>query len=127
MSPDEFRNNYYLKSELMDFCKSVGLSAYGRKPDLTERIAYYLSTGREMPVKKEKRSQPPAVFSLDTLIEENITCSERHRAFFKSQIGEGFKYNVQFIQWLRKNPGKTYADAIEQFYAIAESRKGSRT
>ncbi|MDR3075183.1 MAG: DUF6434 domain-containing protein, partial [Candidatus Methanoplasma sp.] len=62
-----------------------------------------------------------------TVIEENIACSEKHRAFFKSQIGDGFKYNVEFIQWLRDNPGKTYSDAVGQFHLILERRKNGRT
>ncbi|WP_330370015.1 DUF6434 domain-containing protein [Butyrivibrio sp. NC2002] len=39
-------------------------------------------------------------------IEENIICSEVHRAFFKSKIGESFSFNVTFQKWLKANSGK---------------------
>ena len=127
MKPEDFRNNYYLKAELMDFCRREGISSQGGKPELNERVAHYLETGEELPPKGQRRSKPPETFHLCLPIEKNIYCSEKHRAFFKSQIGEGFRYNVEFLQWLRDNPGKTYGDAVEQFYIIAERKKHSRT
>ncbi|MDR1405312.1 MAG: DUF6434 domain-containing protein [Candidatus Methanoplasma sp.] len=88
---------------------------------------HYLDTGEELPAKKEKRSKPPEMFGPDVRIEENITCSEKHRAFFRDQIGDGFKYNTEFINWLRNSSGKTYAEAVAQFRIIAERRKKGRT
>ena len=48
-----------------------------------------------------------------TQIEENFVCSEKHRAFFKKQIGNGFSFNVPFQKWLKSNTGKTYQEAIK--------------
>lgn len=48
----------------------------------------------------------------DSKIEENIVCSEVHRAFFKEHIGKSFSFNVAFQKWLKANAGKTYKDAI---------------
>ncbi|MDR0309814.1 MAG: SAP domain-containing protein, partial [Candidatus Methanoplasma sp.] len=112
MNSEDLRNNYYLKSELAEFCRSEGISAHGGKPELTERIAHYLDTGEESPPRIKKRSRPPETLDIHTNIEYNITCSEKHREFFRTQIGEGFKFNTEFMKWLRDNPGKTYGDAV---------------
>ena len=49
LDPNTFRNFYYLKEELVAFCKKQGLPAGGGKLELTERIACYLSTGEAPP------------------------------------------------------------------------------
>ena len=127
MSPEDLRNNYYLKSELAVFCRSEGICAQGGKPELTERIAHYLVTGEELPPERKKRPKRTETLSVDAAIEENIVCSESHRAFFKSQIGDGFKFNVEFLRWLRDNPGRTYGDAVEQFHIILERKKTEKS
>lgn len=42
----DFLEYYYLKEELVKFCHDNGLPASGGKQELTERIAYYLDTGK---------------------------------------------------------------------------------
>jgi SAP domain. len=123
LSQESFRQFYYLKEELVAFCREEGLSISGGKPELTERIAYYLETGEKLPNSVKKRAKPPTELTLNTPIEENITCSEKHRVFFKKVIGDDFKFNVRFLKWLRENPGKTYADAIEEYHRIQDERK----
>jgi hypothetical protein len=117
LPPQIFRNYYYLKSELEDFCRSERLSAAGGKAELTDRIEKYLQTGERLtparPIVSRLSSQ--AEMSPAFVIEENFRCSERHRAFFKSVIGGGFKFNVEFQTWLKANAGKTYADAITAY------------
>lgn len=45
-----FREFYYLKEELVDFCRKNGLPTSGGKIEITDRIAYFLDTGKVMPV-----------------------------------------------------------------------------
>ena len=40
-----FRDFYWLKEELVDFCRNNGLSTAGGKLEITERIAHFLDTG----------------------------------------------------------------------------------
>ena len=42
-----FRSYYYLKEELIQFCRHYNLPVSGGKLELTERIAYFLDTGKE--------------------------------------------------------------------------------
>lgn len=128
LNADVFRQYYYLKEELVRFCRANCLPASGSKAELTERIAYYLKTGKVLsPVQKRKTSAVTEAITESTLIEENIVCSEKHRAFFKEKIGKSFSFNMQFQKWLKGNAGKTYADAITAYHQIMEQKKTAKT
>jgi hypothetical protein len=121
----DFLEYYYLKEELVQFCRDNGLPASGGKQELTERIATFLDTGKI----KETSSRSPVrsgkkitEITADSIIEENIVCSEIHRAFFKSEIGESFSFNVAFQRWLKANAGKTYSDAVDAYYEIKRNK-----
>ena len=123
-----FRSFYYLKEELVDFCRTFGLPPAGAKEDISDRIAHYLDTGEILPVKLISRTkQDIKTINLNTQIEPDFICSEQHRAFFKSQIGDSFSFNVIFQKWLKGNAGKTYSQAIEAYCQIAEDKKKGKT
>jgi hypothetical protein len=42
-----FREYYYLKEELITFCRNEGLSTSGGKIELIDRIAHFLDTGEK--------------------------------------------------------------------------------
>ena len=48
LSPDEFKEYYFLKEDLKDFCRSEGLKVSGSKGELENRIVHYLSTGEKL-------------------------------------------------------------------------------
>ena len=128
LNADVFRQYYYLKEELVQFCRENNLPVSGSKGELTERIANFLETGKIQPtVTKRKATAAANEITESTLIEENIVCSEKHRAFFKEKIGKSFSFNVQFQKWLKSNAGKTYADAIAAYHLIMEQKKTSKT
>lgn len=120
-----FRSFYYLKEELVNFCRENGLPITGGKVDITNRIAHYLDTGEIItaPSIKTKKAIRTGVISEDDFIEQNFVCSELHRAFFKEKIGPQFTFNVTFQKWLKSNTGKTYADAIIAYYQIIAEKK----
>ena len=123
-----FRDYYYLKEELVEFCRNNNLPTSGGKTELTERIAVFLDSGEVMkPASKGKRTTSVGELTEDTLIESDFVCSEKHRAFFKEKIGKSFSFNVLFQKWLKTNAGKTYGDAIEAYYRILEEKKNGRT
>ena len=123
-----FRSFYYLKQELADFCKENGLPTTGSKAELTDRIAHFLDTGNVLKSSaKRKTSVNIGTLTEDTVIEQNIVCSEKHRAFFSEKIGKSFSFNVLFQKWLKANTGKTYGDAIRAYYRILEEKKQIKT
>lgn len=123
-----FRSFYYLKEELVEFCRKNGIPASGGKIEITDRIAYFLDTGEIVSAKKTQRKKSDITnITKDTLIESNFVCSEKHRAFFKEHIGKSFSFNVAFQKWLKSNTGKTYEEAIDAYYQILEEKKKSKT
>lgn len=123
-----FRSFYYLKQELTDFCKENGLLASGSKAELTDRIAYFLDTGSVLKSSAERKTAVNiGTLTEGTVIEPNIVCSEKHRAFFSEKIGKSFSFNVLFQKWLKANAGKTYGDAIRAYDQILEEKKQAKT
>ena len=123
-----FRSFYYLKQELIDFCRENGLPTSGDKIELTDRIATFLDTGKAPAVKKLKRKAANiSLITDETAIGENIVFSEKHRAFFKEKIGKSFSFNVPFQKWLKTNAGKTYGEAVQAYNKIIEEKKQNKT
>nr|MDA3891554.1 DUF6434 domain-containing protein [Salinivirgaceae bacterium] len=50
----------------------------------------------------------------ETEITDNYKNTENVRALFKNQIGDKFKFNVKFMNWMKYAQGKNLGDAIEQ-------------
>ena len=124
-----FRNFYYLKQELVEFCRENALPDSGGKIELTDRIACFLDTGKVLPSRAAGKKATGKAIQItdDTIIEENLTCSETHRVFFIQRIGKGFSFNVPFQKWLKANAGKTYREAVEAYHRILEEKKNGKT
>ena len=123
-----FRSFYYLKQELADFCKENGLPTSGSKIELTDRIAYFFDTGKvQKPSPKRISTVMTGTLTENAVIEQNIVCSEKHRAFFSEKIGKSFSFNVPFQKWLKANAGKTYGNAIRAYDRILEEKKQTKT
>ena len=129
LNTQTFRQYYYLKEELVEFCRKNDLQATGCKSELSERIAVFLESGKRTRTNHETRKSQSdgkaasGEIKPDNIIEENFVCSEKHRAFFKEQVGKGFSFNVAFQRWLKSNAGKTYADAIAAYHQILQEKK----
>lgn len=110
LSSVTFQEFYYLKDELVTFCKAEGLSTRGNKIELTDRISNYLDTGEIKPVKQQmtKKRIDIECITKDSTIEADFVCTEKHRAFFIETIGSSFSFLVPFQKWLKLNSGKTY-------------------
>ena len=125
LSPQDFKDYYFLKEELKEFCRDEGLKVSGSKEDLEKRISHYLSTGESL--KEESvnynSSEKLSEIKLDSKIGENFRCSEDKREFFEKEIGSGFKFKVKFQKWLKSNPDKTYRDAIDAYFEIQNSKE----
>ena len=67
-----FRSFYYLKQELVGFCRENGLLTSGSKTELTDRIAYFLDTGNVLKSTAERKTAVTiATLTEDTIIEPN--------------------------------------------------------
>ena len=126
----DFRDFYWLKEELVRFCQREGLRKNGNKIELTERIELYLATGERQEINLKPRSKSKfdwsnEVLSPETRITDNYKNTENTRRFFKEEIGEHFKFNVKFMNWMKSNSGKTLSDAIEEWKRIKTDLKNN--
>lgn len=138
LKASEFKEYYFLKEELKDFCKKEGLKVSGSKNQLEERIIYYLDTGKSLDNSRSiknknnysksnsNKATTSEEITLDSILGENFKCSEDKREFFEKEIGKGFKFKVQFQKWLKSNPDKTYQDAINAYYELQNSKEKTK-
>jgi hypothetical protein len=125
---DEFYNTYYLKNDLINLCKKHGLPTSGSKENLLEYICNYIEnkTIKKLIVKR-KISNNEFEPLLEIAIDKNYSNNEIHRAFFKKTIGEHFKFNIQFMNWMEENKGrKTYKEAIQMYNKIILDKKNGK-
>ena len=129
LSSNEFKSYYFLKEELVQFCRKYDLQTSGSKSELTERISHFLDTGEKLHKKREFKlsNNNNELIELTTVIGPNYRSSENVRSFFKKEIGDNFKFKVAFQKWMKSNPTKTYSDAIDAYYRIIEDKKTNKT
>ncbi|MBP7689929.1 MAG: hypothetical protein KA765_18570 [Thermoflexales bacterium] len=121
LTADDFRSFYWLKAELLAFCREKGLSTSGAKTDLAERIALFLETGQRFApaqVTRRAASDPvPETLTRTTIIDANWRCGERLRAFFLQEIGPHFHFNGLMRDFIRQGAGQTLGAAIDAWQA----------
>ncbi|MBN2479175.1 MAG: hypothetical protein JXA94_03020 [Parachlamydiales bacterium] len=122
---DDFKKTYFHKKMLQKFCKDLKLSQEGSKLEIFERILTFLETGKILQPKQSllAKKTNDKTLSLNTIIKNNFRCDLKHRIFFKSVIGEHFKFNVPMIMFAKKNHDKTYKDLVDHWVNIFNLKK----
>lgn len=132
ISIQDFKDFYWYKEELIDFCRSENLDKRGGKIELAKRIENFLQTGERLPF-QEKKSKTSRFdwntekLTIETEITDNYKNTENVREFFKNQIGNKFKFNVKFMNWMKTAQGKSLGDAVEQWISITEEMRTGKT
>ena len=128
LDSETFKIYYFLKSELVNFCKKNHLQTTGNKLELINRISIFLDTKEKTYQKHNvKKCKKFDKITLESIIENDFVCSEKHRAFFKQQIGNSFTFIVPFQKWLKNNSGKTYKDSIDAYHQILKNNQSNKT
>ena len=125
---EELYGTYYLKEDLLKLCKKHNLPLNGSKENLLEYICNYIENKPIDKIKiKTRNKNNDFELSLEKIIDGNYNNNEIHRKFFKETIGDNFKFNVQFMNWMDRNKGeKTYKDAIEMYHKILLDKKNGK-
>ena len=128
ISLHDFLGFYWLKTELVSFCKTNGISAAGGKIEITGRIEHFLATGEV--VRAVGKPSPTSEFdwnnsalNLNTKLTDNYKNTENMRAFMTLHTGSHFRFNTEFMNWAKSNTGKSLREAIEEWNAIYIRRK----
>ena len=119
IKPADLRDFYWMKAELIEWCRRRGLPSGGGKLELIEQMTRFIETddkGKE-PGRKKKPPQDRfdwagAPLSESTPITSDYRATRNVRAFFEDRLGKSFRINVPFTSWMRANPGKTMGDAL---------------
>ncbi len=132
ISIQDFKDFYWYKEELIDFCRSENLDKRGGKIELANRIEKFLETGKREPyqvtVSKTSRFDwNSEKLTIETEITDNYQNTENVRGFFKSQIGDKFKFNVKFMNWMKSAQGRNLGDAIEQWISITNEMRTNKS
>jgi len=129
IKPEEFLNYYWLKSELSEFCKKHDIPKNGSKEELTKRILHFIKTGKILkgePKRTENKNVISGEITIYSIVQKGYKNDEKNRNFFKSVIGDHFKFNVPFMKWMKENHGKTYGEAIEEWLRIYQEKKSGK-
>lgn len=132
ISIEDFKDFYWYKEELIDFCRSENLDKRGGKVELAKRIEKFLQTGERLPYQEKKLKTSrfdwnTEKLTIETEITDNYKNTENVREFFKNQIGDKFKFNVKFMNWMKTAQGKTLGDAVEQWISITKEIRTNQT
>lgn len=65
--------------------------------------------------------------TIETEITDNYKNTENVREFFINQIGDKFKFNVKFMNWMKTAQDKTLGDAVEQWVSITNEIRTNKT
>lgn len=132
ISLQDFKDFYWYKEALIDFCRSENLDKRGGKIELAKRIEKYLQTGERVPYQEKKSTTSgfdwnTEKLTIETEITDNYKNTENVREFLKKQIGDKFKFNVKFMNWMKTAQGKTLGDAVGQWISITKEMRADKT
>jgi hypothetical protein len=122
LSAEDFRSFYWLKEELVRFCRENGISASGSKEELAARVEAFLSSGNIAANAPHVRvpkaaGQMPQEFQRETVIGTGWRCSQSLRAFFEREIGPHFHFDSVMRDLIKHGAGKTLQETIEVWEA----------
>lgn len=114
----EFVRWYWLRDELAQFARELGISASGHKRELTQRIASRLG-GRSVsvPARRVAGVQLSGHLSRETVIPPGQRSSQQLRAFFEAELGPSFHFDAAMRDFISSGAGRTLGDALEHWRA----------
>tara|TARA_Y200000002_G_scaffold365378_1_gene355228 strand:+ start:2599 stop:3171 length:573 start_codon:yes stop_codon:yes gene_type:complete len=124
---DDFKSFYWLKKELILFCKHLKIPTQGSKIELIARIEHFLSCGQILDCQPKVghafRDSDNGITASTPVI--NYRNDAQTRAFFVSHIGEQFKFNDYLRSFARKeNDGSlSYGDLVQGYKDSLKHKK----
>ncbi|MBT3827760.1 hypothetical protein HOK96_01225 [bacterium] len=100
----QFLDEYWLQSEQKEFCRDNGLSSWGNKAVVADRIVTFLDMGEILTPKKPKIK---GLVDSDNRIQNstlvvNYKSDSKTREYFKKRIGSHFKFTVSMHDHRKK-------------------------
>lgn len=116
LDPEVFLDNYWLRSELAQFCRDTGLSSTGSKADLTNRIAAMLGR-KEIPLSahKPRNGKMPDRLTLDSVIGAGWRCSAAMRAVIAEHLGQQIRFDALLRDLIHRGEGRTVREIAAEW------------
>jgi hypothetical protein len=131
---------YWLKSELIQLARALGINASGGKLDLTARLAAALDSApaggptdagpraSTAPAAKSRRARLPTArlagpLTSDTVIPPGQRSSQLLRAFFEEQLGTGFRFDASMREFIATGD-RTLGEALQHWRDTRQRRSG---
>lgn len=125
----ELQRWYWRKDELVAFARTKKIKTTSGKFTILDRLAHFLDTG-ETDWPGDKKTPPRSKFdwkieplTKDTVITDSYKNSQNVRRFFKDAVGDDFKFNIAFMDWMHANTGKTLDDACNAYLELQARAK----
>ena len=119
LTSSELRRWYWLKDELSDFARRLGIRATGGKDLLTQRIAAKLDGIAFVEPQRAPRhagQQLAEPLTAATVIPVGQRCSQVVRAWFVDQVGPSFGFDGEMRAFFAGVDGmQTLGDALEHY------------
>jgi hypothetical protein len=128
ISVEDFEDFYWLKSELVKFCREVSISSGGGKIEIANRISKFLKTGEipKIKTKKTKRIIQKIPKSINDVIPEEYTSSQLFREYFKSIIGPHFHFTAYMMKFIKEHPKITFKEYVDEWQTEYGRRKDAK-
>jgi hypothetical protein len=118
LNASEFERWYWLKTELVEACRLLGVSTSGSKPELASRISAVLRNKPQLkPTPRREKGDMPATFTLETQIGPGWRCNPALGAFLRSHAGAGFRFNASVRDFVHTQVGETVAAILACYRA----------
>lgn len=109
LNGETFRNYYYLKKELIDFCRKNNLPVSGSKVELADRIEYFLNTGKILQGSvKRKSAINMEVIAENTVIDKQFEYNTYIREFFAANQGRSLEEAIAYWKYKKSLPGHNH-------------------
>lgn len=124
-----FKSYYWLKTELVEFCRKNGLISFGSKTEISNRIEAFIKTGTKIkPTPKKKTGvKDSKTFITMTTPVIHYKNDVATREFFVQQIGPHFRFNAYLREFRTKKLKKviTYGDLVKGWLEAEKLKKNS--
>jgi hypothetical protein len=132
----DFREFYWLKTELQDFCRKHGLSGAGSKREIADRIERFLGTGAR--AARLEPSEPRHIgaedarrfnalhaqqFTMQTRIPRGFRCTQELRTFFERNVDPEFRFTVTLQNYIKEHPGISLEELAAYWRKESAARK----
>ena len=127
ITPNDFKDFYWLKEELVSFCRGIGINSSGGKIDIAKRIIRYLESGeiiRTAGIGKSKLLKASSPITINTILGIEHRGYIEKKKFMISVVGSNFHFTTHLLEYFKLNTGKkTYKDLIAEWYKEQELNK----